>query len=314
MYSDASCRNRLAGIGVVQQTGRTCTLLQGASVGRQSTCSVLATELIAVRQALKLGEGSWFFTDSTKALIAIQAGNKAQSCRAILRDISQLLRWRACGNRLTRLAWSPAHKGIHGNEKADTVAKQATAVQGKPTAPVDERTRELKGILQLIEKDRSENPTLTRCHRKFGQYTWQLDQALPGKHTLALYSNISSEEASVLIQARSGHCRLNQSLHRLKIVDTADCQCGEGEESIQHVILHCPRWTAARAQLRATAGDRWGDVSYLLGGWGTKKHWETGDPLDGPREEWKPDLEVVRHIIRFLQGTGRLNAIQTRQE
>jgi hypothetical protein len=94
---------------------------------------------------------------------------------------------------------------------------------------------------------------------------------LPGKHTLALY-NISSEEALVLIQVRTRHCRLNQSLHRLKIVDTADCQCGEGEESVQHVLLHCPRWTIARAELQAVAGNRWGDVSYLLGGWGLKKH------------------------------------------
>jgi hypothetical protein len=68
-------------------------------------------------------------------------------------------------------------------------------------------------------------------------------------------------------------------------MDTADCQCGEGEESIQYVLLHCPRWTAVRAGLRAGAGDRCGDVSYLLGGWGLKKHWETGEPLDGPKEK-----------------------------
>ena len=310
-YMDASCRNRLAGIGVVQQFSRTYTLLQGASVGRQSTCSVVATELTAIRQALKLGHSTWFFTDSTKALAAIQAGNKAKSCRAILRDISLLLRQRADSNCPTRLAWCPGHKGITGNEKANTVARQATAVQGKPTAPVDERIRELAGVLQLIEKDRSDNPILTRSHRRFGQYTWQLDQALPGKHTLALYGNISSEEASVLIQARSGHCRLNQSLYRLKIVDTADCQCGEGEETIQHVLLHCPRWAAARVELQVAAGDRWGEVSYLLGGWGGKKHWETGEPVDGPREKWKPDVRLVQHTIRFLQQTGRLATSQS---
>ena len=111
-------------------------------------------------------------------------------------------------------------------------------MQGEPTAPVDERIRELKGVLQLMEKDRSDNPTLTGSHRRFGQYTWRLDQALPGKHTLALYGNISSEEASVLIQARSGHYRLNQSLHRLKIVDTTDCQYRKDKETIQHILLY----------------------------------------------------------------------------
>jgi hypothetical protein len=181
-------------------------------------------------------------------LSAIRTGNKATSCRAILRDISLLLRQRASTSLLPRLVWSPGHKGIPGNEKANTVARQATAVPGAPTDPVDERIRELKGVLQLIEKDRSDNPTLTRRYCTVGQYTWQLDQALPSKHTLALY-NISSEEASVLIQVRTRHYRLNQSLYRLKIVDTADCQCGKGEESVQHVLLHCPRWTTARAEL-----------------------------------------------------------------
>jgi hypothetical protein len=37
------------------------------------------------------------------------------------------------------------------------------------------------------------------------------------------------------------HIPNTQSLYRLRIVDTADYQCGEGEESIQHVLLHYPR-------------------------------------------------------------------------
>jgi hypothetical protein len=107
---------------------------------------------------------------------------------------------------------------------------------------------------------------------------------------------------------------LNQSLHRLRIVDTTDCQYGEGEESIQYVLFHCLRWTTARAEFQAVVGDRWGDMSYLLGGWGLKKHWEIGEPLDSPKEKWKPDLKVVKQTIRFLQHIGRLAYSQTRQE
>jgi hypothetical protein len=59
---------------------------------------------------------------------------------------------------------------------------------------------------------------------------------------------------------------LNQSLYRLRIVDTADCQYGKGKESIQHVLLYYLRWTTARAELQVVVGDRWGDMSYLLGG------------------------------------------------
>ena len=66
-------------------------------------------------------------------------------------------------------------------------------------------------------------------------------------------------------------------------------------------------WAEARRELRATAGDRWGDVPYLLGGWGTRKDVRTGQLLDGPKEEWKPDLVVVKATIRFLEKTGRLS-------
>jgi len=51
--------------------------------------------------------------------------------------------------------------------------------------------------------------------------------------------------------------------------------------------------------LREAAGDRWGDASYLLGGWSGRKDARTGKLVDGPRESWKPDLKVVRASIRF---------------
>ena len=32
----------------------------------------------------------------------------------------------------------------------------------------------------------------------------------------------------------------------------------------------------------------------------------TGQLLDGPKEKWKSDIEVVKATIRFLEKTGRL--------
>jgi hypothetical protein len=50
-----------------------------------------------------------------------------------------------------------------------------------------------------------------------------------------------------------------------------------------------------------------GDISYLLGGWGSKKDIRTGQLLGGPKEKWKPNLAVVKATIWFLDKTGRLN-------
>jgi len=48
-------------------------------------------------------------------------------------------------------------------------------------------------------------------------------------------------------------------------------------------------------------------VPYLLGEWGTRKDVRTGQLLDGPKEEWKPDVVVLKATIRFLEKTGRLS-------
>jgi hypothetical protein len=89
-------------------------------------------------------------------------------------------------------------------------------------------------------------------------------------------------------------------------VDGAKCGCKGDDEMIKHVPLLRLRWADKREKLRAAAGDRSGDISYLSGGWGSKKGIRTGQFLDGPKEKWKPDLAVVKATIRFLEKTGRL--------
>jgi hypothetical protein len=161
-------------------------------------------------------------------------------------------------------------------------------------------------VIRLINRDRSEDPNSFDTTRLPGQYTWKMHQALLGKHTLQLYGSLTSDQASILMHARTGHCRLNQYLSRAGLRDDAKCRCGDDDETIKHVLLLCPRWADKHRELRAAAGDRSGDMPYLLGGWGSKKDIRTGHPLDGPKKEWKPDLAVVKATIQFLGKTGRL--------
>jgi hypothetical protein len=105
-----------------------------------------------------------------------------------------------------------AHKGIVGNKEADKAARAASSQKDRLKALVLERVREIKGVIRLINRDKSENPTLFDITRLPGQYTWKIDQALPGKHTLHLYRSLTSDQAAILVQARTGHYRLNQYL------------------------------------------------------------------------------------------------------
>jgi hypothetical protein len=86
------------------------------------------------------------------------------------------------------------------------------------------------------------------------------------------------------------------ALARIGLVESALCECERGEETIGHVILSCTRWTEERRELRIVAKERAGDVPFLSGGWGKKKD-SKGQLVDGPKEKWRPDLEVVKAAI-----------------
>ena len=50
-------------------------------------------------------------------------------------------------------------------------------------------------------------------------------------------------------QLLTGHGRLNSYFHRFKIKDNPMCPCKKGDQTVDHVIYHCPILTAERATL-----------------------------------------------------------------
>jgi hypothetical protein len=50
------------------------------------------------------------------------------------------------------------YEGIIGNEEVDEVARVASSQKGRLTALTLERVREVKGVIRLINRDRSDDP------------------------------------------------------------------------------------------------------------------------------------------------------------
>ncbi|RYP14537.1 hypothetical protein DL765_006313 [Monosporascus sp. GIB2] len=121
-----------------------------------------------------------------------------------------------------------------------------------------------------------------------------------GKKTLSLvsfdvkdaYSNVATEltnaEAAILTQLRTGKIFLKGCPHRI-----------EAAEAVT-------RWAQARARMRQEHGQRFGELSYALGGYSSRQ--EGDESVDGPMEQWKPDMSAVRVTIEFAKGTGRLQS------
>jgi hypothetical protein len=191
--------------------------------------------------------------------------------------------------------------------EAKQAANSAIDNGSELTAAPAEAVRELSGVLRLVKAERAKGLHTSEDDVCVKYYTWKMDKAWSGKHTLSLHGALSSDEASILVQARTEHCGLNACLFRKKLAHSPACECGRGDETVLHVLLRCDLYAEARKALREAAGDRWGDVSYLLRGWSGRKDVLTGKFVDGPRESWRPDLKVVRASIRFLHQTGRLS-------
>jgi len=137
-----------------------------------------------------------------------------------------------------------------------------------------------------------------------GQFTKELDKALPQRHTRALYGNRTKEDAAILAQLRTNKCRLHGYLAKINASPTELCECGQ-PETVRHFLIECPRWDHQRQALKQAAGTRCGDLPFLLGGWSDAKN-RDGTYVDGPREKWKPDRKVVATTIAFAKSTGRL--------
>ena len=111
------------------------------------------------------------FSDSHQALRAIQAGNDARAGQALLETIAESIDALSKVGIDARFRWSPGHEGVVGNKEANDAAWEASSQEGKPTAQARERVREVAGVIRLINRDRSENPTLFDTTRLPGQYT-----------------------------------------------------------------------------------------------------------------------------------------------
>ena len=200
------------------------------------------------------------------------------------------------------LYWIPSHTGFIGNEEADKLAKAATRSEREEPPPRDGHPWYL--VTQALKKAGITAGPLLSGRSDTGRFTKKIDAALHLGKSAGLYQQLSSLEAAILAQLRSGKTFLRDYLHKINASETAACDCGL-TESIPHFLFSCRRWAQQRAKLRQQHGTRFGDLSYALGGYSSRQ--EGGKNIDGPLKHWKPDISVVRATIQFAKDTGRLH-------
>lgn len=136
-------------------------------------------------------------------------------------------------------------------------------------------------------------------------YTQRIDKAILQGHMVQVYNTITREETQILVRLPTNHVGLNRYKWRVKLQDSARCECGAEEEMVQHFLLQCPQWAEQRIPLQQALGERGADLAYALGGWSGRMD-RTRKYIDGEKGKWKPNTAVLKAVIKFVKATQRL--------
>jgi len=93
----------------------------------------------------------------------------------------------------------PGDKSICGVAEAKQTARTVIGNGNKLTAAPAESVRELSRVLRLVKTERAKNLYMNEDDVCVKYYTWKIDKAWSGKHTLRLYGTLSSDKSSILI-------------------------------------------------------------------------------------------------------------------
>jgi ribonuclease HI len=239
-----------------------------AYLGRQTTATVYAAELvgmlIGVEMATRSNRGRvLIFTDNQAALKALRNPKRPSGQYILRRTIDVLASATTCGLHI-EFHWIPAHRGIGGNEFADRLAKEATGwreTRGRRGRLIQEDTDNTAARPDYLRQLKT--PAKTQLNRQLLTWwarDWEKETRGRASHSLTpsptrtilqLYTSLHKALSSVIIQMRTGKIGLRKFLFQRYVPGITDttCECGRGEQTVQHVLLSCTNFKDLRTEI-----------------------------------------------------------------
>ena len=227
VYTDGSAqegmKNGGSGVYIRYSNGDTTSL----SVPGGLQCSNYRAEILAISTAAehllesreKMGNIA-LFTDSLSILQALNSADPDQMIQGLHSSLAKLT-----AQFTVSLQWVPAHVGLTGNEKADRLAKignQAPQTQNPVTS------REAKTLLH--SRYNGDWKKYNGGYQAHLDPIWRLERALQ----------------TTIFRLRTGHCGLSAHLKKIGISDNSLCECGQADQTPDHVLQSCPKYAEKR--------------------------------------------------------------------
>ena len=260
IYSDASATKRGKGVGVG------VAFYKGASFIAQKKVNIGYNQLVynGELEGITLGLEKAVDLADDYLEVRVYADNQAAIFRLKTASNSPGQEWQLrCSKAAERLQekgilptiqWVPGHQGVIGNEKADTLAKEATKLDPSSNmtslAVIGTRIKQLgeREWLRYLEQYRRKaialNPTTYAA-----RYKWKTRKQIATPPT-------SREVSSAFYQLKLGHCYLRDFLFKRGKADSKVCPCNyRATQDATHILLRCTLYKEARMKMQEASKD-----------------------------------------------------------
>ena len=247
-YTDGSKINKDNDVGAASlaHLSNSCILLKlppETSIFTAEATALRETLKFILEQEIKIAN---VFIDSQSLLKAICSSSFKNQNSYLIHEIKELLIISRKSNLLITLIWIPSHKGIPGNELADSLAKEAIKIGEKIEfkIPYSDLNSKINSKFKKFHLTRLKNIDTDKGNYYFDNFFQEKN------HTWFKYSPYTRRHIVTIIRLRSNHHSLQESLHRKNIISSPLCTfCNSAEGTIDHILWICPEFDGARSWL-----------------------------------------------------------------